>query len=43
MGKYSDVIDVGEDTKLYSNFIGYDSLLVYVYGLGKVFPEASLK
>lgn len=42
-GRYRDIINVGEEIKLYARHIGYDAILPYVYGLGKVYPEASIK
>lgn len=42
-GKYRDIIDVGDNLKLYSKYIGYDAIFPYVYGLCKVYPEAVIK
>jgi hypothetical protein len=42
-GKYADIIDAGDNIKVYSKYYGYESLLAYAYGLGKVYPEAVLK
>ena len=43
MGKYKDIIYVGDNLKLYSKYNGYDSILPYVYGLGKIYPETAIK
>lgn len=43
VGKYRDVVDVGEGIKLYGRYTGYEAILPYVYGLGKTYPEATLK
>lgn len=42
-GKYKNIIDVGENLKLYGKYHGYESILPYVYGLGKTYPESTIK
>lgn len=43
VGKYKDIIDVGQKLKLYSRYNGYDAIFPYVYGLGKTYPEVTVK